>query len=632
MLNNQVELLAPAGKWDVLQSVAQAGADAVYAGGKRFNMRMLRPDFNFSDRELKQAADYLHDLGKRLYITVNNLYGNDDLSEIQDYLFFLQEIKADGLIIQDLAVAKIHREMGLTIPMHASVQMGVGSSSAVKFLESLGFSRVILSKNLNLQEIEDIHSNSNLGLEFFAHGDMCISHTGQCLFSSLIAGESGNRGRCRKPCRWKYQLGRGNTLLPTGYYLAHKDLCLYPHLLELVKAGIESFKIEGRMRDSDYLTFLVKTYREALDRITQEPDIYHTDRNAMQNLQDKRVRDFNSAGLLGRIELDSIGLDGSREPFFPTAPVKVVTLSANDFEPFHDTALSVPELIVKVGNLEALKKLKDQPIGYFILGLEKMQPGSQGWSWSELIEAMRYCQEQGLEYVIETPRIVLQQDLERIKGQLDRLGEYDGQAIMVNDLGTFQEGRGRGFTLYGGAGLNICNSQAGQLMIDQGLARFTVSLESTFADILALLASGMSVDVIVHGPQCALITDLCLIKAVAGDAQKPCSVSCQEEGAFLIDELGQYYMIYSDDQCRNHIYLPNDICLYNYLPVLAKDAANGLRIEGQYMPASDLYEVVSIYQEGLQQLSQGRWESGEPYQRLLNCYPQGLTSGCFVGR
>ena len=180
MLNNQVELLAPAGKWDVLQSVAQAGADAVYAGGKRFNMRMLRPDFNFSDRELKQAADYLHDLGKRLYITVNNLYGNDDLSEIQDYLFFLQEIKADGLIIQDLAVAKIHREMGLTIPMHASVQMGVGSSSAVKFLESLGFSRVILSKNLNLQEIEDIHSNSNLGLEFFAHGDMCISHTGQC--------------------------------------------------------------------------------------------------------------------------------------------------------------------------------------------------------------------------------------------------------------------------------------------------------------------------------------------------------------------------------------------------------------------------------------------------------------------
>jgi putative protease len=170
------------------------------------------------------------------------------------------------------------------------------------------------------------------------------------------------------------------------------------------------------------------------------------------------------------------------------------------------------------------------------------------------------------------------------------------------------------------------------LMIDQGLARFTVSLESTFADILALLASGMSVDVIVHGPQCALITDLCLIKAVAGDAQKPCSVSCQEEGAFLIDELGQYYMIYSDDQCRNHIFLPNDICLYNYLPVLAKDAANGLRIEGQYMPASDLYEVVSIYQEGLQQLSQGRWESGEPYQRLLNCYPQGLTSGCFVGR
>ena len=144
---------------------------------------------------------------------------------------------------------------------------------------------------------------------------MCISHTGQCLFSSLIAGESGNRGRCRKPCRWKYQLGRGNTLLPTGYYLAHKDLCLYPHLLELVKAGIESFKIEGRMRDSDYLTFLVKTYREALDQIIQEPDII-----TLTAMLCKICR-INVFGILTApvswdgIELDSIGLDGSRRPF-----------------------------------------------------------------------------------------------------------------------------------------------------------------------------------------------------------------------------------------------------------------------------------------------------------------------------
>jgi len=632
MLNDNLELLAPAGKWDVLQSVARAGADAVYAGGKRFNMRMLRPDFNFSDLELKQAVDYLHGLGKRLYITVNNLYYDHELSELKDYLYHLQDIEADGLIIQDLAVADIHRELGLTIPMHASVQMGVGSASAVSFLESLGFSRVILSKNLTLQEIEDIHKRSSLGLEFFAHGDMCISHTGQCWFSSLIAGESANRGRCRKPCRWKYELQRGNSFLPGGYYLAHNDLCLYPHLLELVKAGIESFKIEGRMRDSDYLTFLVETYREALDRIIQEQENYQTDLGAVQKLQDKRIRDFNSAGLFGPIELDCIGVDGSREPFFPTAPVEVVTLSSYDFEPQNNyKAEDIPELIVKVSDIEAIKLLKDQPIGYFILGLEKMRPGNQGWSWQELVEAMSYCEEQGLNYVIETPRIVLQQDLERLKPQLDQLGAYNCQAVMVNDLGTFLEGHRRGFALYGGAGLNICNTRAGLMMIDQGLHRFTVSPETAFADMLALLDSDMSVDVIVHGPQCALITDFCLIKAAAGEPERPCSVPCKEEGAFLRDELGQTYIIRSDGQCRNHVFLPNQISLYNYLPLLTKAKADGLRIEGQYMPAGELYEVVIIYQEGLYQLSRGLWEK-DSYQRLLSRYPEGLTSGWFAGR
>ncbi|NLP23354.1 MAG: hypothetical protein GX382_02350 [Syntrophomonadaceae bacterium] len=631
MYNTNLELLAPAGKWEVLQSVAQAGADAVYAGGKRFNMRMLRPDFNFSEQELRQAADYLHEQNKRLYVTVNNLYYEDELAELQDYLYYLQEIEVDGLIIQDLAVAEIHGKLGLTIPMHASVQMGIGTSSAVKFLESLGFSRVILSKNLSLHEIKDIHQHSNLGLEFFAHGDMCISHTGQCLFSSLIAGKSANRGRCLKPCRWKYELELGDCQLLPGYYLAHNDLCLYPHLLELVQAGVASFKIEGRMRDSSYLTVLIKAYREALDRIIQLQDEYKTDGYALQNLHENRIRDFNSAGLWGPIEIDCIGVDGSREPYFPTAPVEVISLQSHDFEPQAYKAATIPQLIVKVSNLEALKRLKDQSIGYFVLGLEKMRPGNWGWSWHELVAAMEYCQEQGLEYVVETPRIVMQQDLERVKTQLDRLGSYAWQAVMVNDLGSWQEGRLRGYTLYGGAGLNICNSRGGQLVTDQGLSRFTATGETSFADLLALLDAGLLVDVVVHGSQCALITDLCLIKAAAGNTEQPCPVFCQDERAFLRDELGQHYEIRSDEQCRNHVFLPQQLSLYNFLPILTKAKANGLRIEGQYMPDRELYEVVSIYQEGLQQLSVGQWNS-EPYERLLRLYPEAITSGWFANR
>ncbi|HQA06506.1 MAG TPA: U32 family peptidase [Syntrophomonadaceae bacterium] len=631
MINTNLELLAPAGKWDVLKTVAQAGADAVYAGGKRFNMRMLRPDFNFSDWELRQATDYLHEQGKRLYVTVNNLYYEDELAELKDYLFYLQEIKVDGLIIQDLATAAIHQELGLTVPMHASVQMNISTASAVDFLESLGFSRVILSKNLTLNEIEAIHQSTSLGLEFFVHGDMCISHTGQCLFSSLIAGESGNRGRCRKPCRWKYQLELGSKSLPTGYYLAHSDLCLYPYLQELIQAGVESFKIEGRMRDAEYLAFLVGTYRRALDRLIEDPDHYQSDTQDMQALQENRIRDFTSAKLFGPIELNSIGVDGSREPKFPTAPVRVVTLGSQDFVPQTMAPQTVPELVVKVGDMEGLQQLAHQPVGYFILGLEKIQPGDRGWTWPELVTAMEYCQEQGMNFVVETPRIVTQNDMHKIQSYLDRLDGYAWQAIMVNDLGTFKEAGERGYTIYGGPGLNISNTRAGQLMGDQGLIRFTVSLEASFGDILALLDSDMVVDLIVHGPQCALITDFCLIKAAAGEKTRPCSVHCRKDAAFLRDELGQYYEIRGDDRCRNHVFLPQPLSLYNFLPILTKAQINGLRIEGQYMSVHELDAVVNLYQEGLNQLAHGQWHK-EPYERLLSLYPTGITSGWFAGR
>jgi len=546
----------------------------------------------------------------------------------------LQEINVDGLIIQDLATAAIHQELGLTVPMHASVQMNIGSASAVNFLESLGFSRVILSKNLTLKEIEAIHQNSNLGLEYFVHGDMCISHTGHCLFSSLIAGESGNRGRCRKPCRWKYQLDLDSKSLPYGYYLAHNDLCLYPYLRELIQAGVESFKIEGRMRDASYLAFLVETYRRALDRFIEDPENYQTEPQEMQALQENRIRDFTSGELFGPVEVDSIGVDGSREPKFPTAPVRVTPLGPQDFAvPPAITPLAVPEIVVKVGDMEGLKRLAGKPLGYIILGLEKLQPGNRGWTWTELAAAMEYCQEKGLNFVVETPRIVMQKDMPRIMSYLERLEGYAFQGVMVNDLGTLKEARENGYTLYGGPGLNISNTRAGQLLREQGLVRITASLEASFGDVLALLDSDydMVVDLVVHGPQCALVTDFCLIRAAAEDKTRPCPSHCQEDTAFLQDELGQYYEIHSDELCRNYVYLPQPLSLYNYLPILTKAQINGLRIEGQYMPADELDAVVSIYQEGLHQLSCGQWNI-EPYERLLKLYPGGITSGWFAGR
>ncbi|MEN6460879.1 MAG: peptidase U32 family protein, partial [Syntrophomonas sp.] len=180
MLDHELELLAPAGKWEVMESAAMAGADAVYLGGKRFNMRMLKSDYNFSNEELIRAVDYLHEKDKKLYVTVNNLYYEDEIEELKDYLLFLEEINVDALIVQDMGVVDLHNEMGLNIALHGSVQMGIGNSQAVKLLEKNGLSRVILSKNVSLQEINEIHRATGMVIEFFAHGDLCVSHTGQC--------------------------------------------------------------------------------------------------------------------------------------------------------------------------------------------------------------------------------------------------------------------------------------------------------------------------------------------------------------------------------------------------------------------------------------------------------------------
>jgi putative protease len=314
---SQIELLAPAGNWEVLQAVAEAGADAVYAGGKRFNMRSLRPDMNFNQDELKSALDYLHDKGKRLYVTLNNLYFDEELDGLKEYISFLVGIGVDALIIQDLAPARICKQLGLNIPLHVSVQAGILNIPAVQNLEQDGLARVILSKNTSLDEIKAIKEASSIGIEYFAHGDLCISHTGQCYMSAFVSGESGNRGLCIKPCRWEYILHKGEQIIGKGHLLANKDLCLYPYLLELYKAGVSSFKIEGRMRSAEYLSHLVNIYRQALDRIIEDSDKYQVDPEGLKILEHRRIRDFCAGSLFGKPASDSIGASGERDSVLP---------------------------------------------------------------------------------------------------------------------------------------------------------------------------------------------------------------------------------------------------------------------------------------------------------------------------
>ena len=233
LLNRKsVELLAPAGTWEALEAAVKAGADAVYLGGKHFNMRMHEGDFNFDDEALKRAVDYAHAHDVRLYITLNNLISDEEIPALREYLAYLEKIRPDAILVQDFAVLELVHEMGLTIPLHTSVMMNTHNENAIERLKEYGITRIVVGREMTLSELSLFCERTGIEVEYFMHGDMCMSESGQCIHSGVLFGQSGNRGRCLKPCRWPYQLiddETGEVLDKESegpYKLALKDMCM----------------------------------------------------------------------------------------------------------------------------------------------------------------------------------------------------------------------------------------------------------------------------------------------------------------------------------------------------------------------------------------------------------------------
>ncbi len=627
-----LELLAPAGKWDVLTAVAEAGADAVYAGGKRFNMRMLRNDFNFGDQEIEEAVSYLHGLNKKLYITMNNLYDDSEISGLKEYLLFLQQAGVDAIIVQDMAVVQLCHDLQITIPLHASVQAGISNLPAVKMLERTGFSRVILSKNNSLEEIKAIARETSLGIEYFAHGDLCISHTGQCYMSSFLGSRSGNRGECMKPCRWEYSVhSTGGCEAESAYWLAHNDLCLYPYLKPMAEAGVTSFKIEGRMRTAEYLSDLIKIYRRAIDNLIEDAQNYAADEAEMAILKDKRVRNFTSGNLLNRPDIHSIGLSGEREPFFPTTAFVLDRLQADDLKDPQEIQGQAENLSVKAGSLEAVELLACLGVDEIILGYDQMRPGTTAWTARTCNEAMRITDGSGVKMILESPRIIGNRDVEDFERFLDAVEQNRVSALIANDVGAMDIAANRGFRLRGGYGLNITNGTACRFYNQAGLERISVSQEIDY-DRLQTITSTTPIEVTVQGPLCGMISDFCIPRAVNGEAEEECAGYCAD-GYFLQDLCGQQYMIRSDEKCRSHIFYPYDRCLYPYLGELVKFGIKYWRIDGQYYNTRLLKEVTEIYLAARKHILAGQPLPVNIWQHLLDLFPKGLSaSPVFFGR
>ena len=271
-MKKRPELLAPAGTMEKLQMALAYGADAAYLGGVQFGLRAFGG--NFANEEIRAAVQLAHGAGKKVYVTVNVFPHNDDLVSLPDYLRFLAEVGADAVLVADLGVFMLVREAAPTLPVHISTQANNVNWRTVRAWQELGAARVVLARELSREEIREIRRHTSVELELFVHGAMCISYSGRCLLSSYFTGRDANRGACAQSCRWKYalvEMSRPGEYYPIAedergtYIMNSKDLCLLPHLDEVVRCGIDSLKIEGRMKSVHYVASVVKAYRMALD-------------------------------------------------------------------------------------------------------------------------------------------------------------------------------------------------------------------------------------------------------------------------------------------------------------------------------------------------------------------------------
>lgn len=280
MSNKMVEILAPAGSYESLQAAVSAGADAVYIGGSRFGARAYAN--NLDEEHMLAAIDYVHLHGKKIYLTVNTLLKDEEIEQLYDYLLPYYKQGLDAVIVQDVGVFQFVKENFPDLPIHVSTQMTVTNEAGAAFFKECGAERIVPARELSLEEVRKMKKETGLEIECFVHGALCYCYSGQCLLSSMIGGRSGNRGQCAQPCRLPYSIGKGQ---PQDI-LSLKDMCTIEMIPDLIEAGIDSFKIEGRMKQPEYVYTVVSMYRKYVDLyLKYGRKEYFVEKNDLKKLQ-----------------------------------------------------------------------------------------------------------------------------------------------------------------------------------------------------------------------------------------------------------------------------------------------------------------------------------------------------------
>lgn len=384
-----MELLAPAGSPIHLRVALDAGADAVYLGGKLFSARKFAG--NFSNEELKDAVRESHLHGAAVYVTLNTLIGDVEMGALREYLSFLESLPIDGLLLQDFGVVSLVRKLAPSIPLHASTQMTISNLDGALFMKSQGFQRVVLSRELSLPEIRNIVDKAGVEIEVFVHGALCVCYSGQCLMSSFIGGRSGNRGACAQPCRMPYHLVDENRKVwnhKGEYILSLKDMIGIGRISDFLKAGVTSLKVEGRMKSPEYVYNTVSLYRKAIDAaevgefLPTEPLVLSLEEEFNRGYGSSYLDDHIGGHMITALAPGNHGVDagevedirGTSFLFHPSFPVPHGTVTGLSYDTKKKTIAFVPASDVRKqrdGSYKVFWKERPEEKGHVYWVLEK---------------------------------------------------------------------------------------------------------------------------------------------------------------------------------------------------------------------------------------------------------------------
>jgi len=615
--DTKTELLAPAGRWDAFTAVVDAGADAVYIGGKQFNMRLHRSDFNFTDEQIAEAATYAHARGVKLYITVNNLLSGGEIDNLTHFLRFLEKLQVDAVIVQDLGVLQVIRQMNISLPIHISTMMNIHNVESARFLKEHGVKRIVTSRDIPLAQVKEIHEKADIEVEYFVHGDLCICQSGQCYSSGVLFGKSSNRGECMKPCRWNYSLVESNSgqmigTLPSGHVLAIKDMCMLRHIPDLIHAGVCSFKIEGRMRHADYLKEVVAIYRTAIDAYIDDPMAYYTNSAAYEQLYNNRVREFTTSMSFAPSFVSLVDISGDREPLFLSRAAREKTLTKEDL---HDNPFEAEEdysqnsvnaafhqLSVKTGSMDALKIALDEGADRIYINGEGSQLKKQGWTKALLEEACKIVHDSDKLIGFCTPRITTAVEMNDIRWLFEQAVLLEADYVLIHNLGTLRAAKEFGLKPIADYSLNILNPVSLEFLGEAGVHGATISLEDSYSLMKQLAADAkVPLECIVHGPVAGMVLEHCIPAMLTSKSHKKdhCRQVCRYMGYALKDERGEVRPIEIDQYCRNHLLLARDICVLPYLHSFIRTGVKVFRIEAQYYTEECVKVLVSMYRKYL---------------------------------